>query len=62
MGPGGKEKEWTNCVAEHRRVFGITADWSIGFVRESMRRGLQVCGRAGEGRGKGARKDREAEQ
>ena len=22
--PGGKEKEWTDCVAEDRRVFGIT--------------------------------------
>ena len=26
-GPGGKEKEWTNCVAEDRRIFGITGDW-----------------------------------
>ena len=23
-GPEGKEKEWTNCVAEDRRLFGIT--------------------------------------
>ena len=22
--PGGKEKEWTDCLAEDRRVFGIT--------------------------------------
>ena len=27
-GPGGKEEEWTNCVAEDRRLFGITGDWS----------------------------------
>ena len=27
-GPGGKDKELVNCVAEDRRVFGITGDWS----------------------------------
>ena len=27
-GPGGKEKEWTDGVAEDRRVFGITGDWN----------------------------------
>ena len=27
-GPGGKEKEWTNCVAEDRRLFGIMGVWS----------------------------------
>ena len=28
-GPGGKEEEWMDCVAEdYRRVFGITGDWS----------------------------------
>ena len=26
--PGGKEKEWMDCVAEDRRPFGITGDWS----------------------------------
>ena len=26
-GPGGKEKEWTDCVAEDRRQFGTTRDW-----------------------------------
>ena len=25
--PRGKEKEWTDCVAEARRLFGITGDW-----------------------------------
>ena len=31
-GPSGKEKEWTHCLAEERRVFGITEDWSIAAV------------------------------
>ena len=26
-GPGGKEKEWTDCVADDLRLFGITGDW-----------------------------------
>ena len=26
--PGGKEKEWTDCVADHLRLFGITGGWS----------------------------------
>ena len=25
-GPGGKEKKWTDCVAEDLRLFGITGD------------------------------------
>ena len=25
-GPGGKEKEWADCVAEDIRLFGITGD------------------------------------
>ena len=27
-GPGGKEKQWANCVAQDRWVLGITEDWS----------------------------------
>ena len=28
-GPGGKEeKEWTDCVVDDLRLFGITGDWS----------------------------------
>ena len=27
-GPGGKEKKWTDCVAEDLRLFGTTGDWS----------------------------------
>ena len=44
--PGGKQKEGTDCAAEDRWVFGITADWSIAsldpgvLVQHSMRRGL----------------------
>ena len=26
-GPGGKEKEWTDCVADDLRLFGVTVDW-----------------------------------
>ena len=25
-GPGGKEKEWTDCVADDLRLFGVTGD------------------------------------
>ena len=31
-GPGGKEKEWTDCVADYLRLFGITRDWSIAAL------------------------------
>ena len=26
-GPGGKEKEWTDYVADDLRLFGVTGDW-----------------------------------
>ena len=26
-GPGGKEKKWTDCVADDLRLFGVTRDW-----------------------------------
>ena len=26
-GPGGKEKEWTDCVADDLGLFGVTGDW-----------------------------------
>ena len=26
-GPGGQEKEWTNCVQSDIRAFGIAGDW-----------------------------------
>ena len=31
-GPGGKEKEWTDCVADDLRLFGITKDWSTAAL------------------------------
>ena len=31
-GPGGKEKEWTDCVADDLRLFGITRDWSAAAL------------------------------
>ena len=27
-----KEKEWTDCAAEDRRLFGITGDWSTAAL------------------------------
>ena len=26
-GSGGKEKEWTDCVGDDLRLFGVTGDW-----------------------------------
>ena len=31
-GPGRKKNEWTDCVAEDRRVFGITGDQSTAAL------------------------------
>ena len=31
-GPGGKEKERTDCVADDRRLFGVTGDWSTAAL------------------------------
>ena len=31
-GPGGEEKEWTDCVADDLRLFGITGDWSTAAL------------------------------
>ena len=32
-GPGGKEKEeWTDCVADDLRLFGVTGDWSTAAL------------------------------
>ena len=30
--PGGKEKQWTDCVAENLRLFGITGDWNTAAL------------------------------
>ena len=31
-GPGGKEKDWTDCVADDLRLFGITRNWSTAAL------------------------------
>ena len=31
-GPGGGEKEWTDCVADDLRLFGITGGWSTAAL------------------------------
>ncbi|CAN0119649.1 unnamed protein product [Ascophyllum nodosum] len=31
-GPGGKEKEWKDCVVEDLRLFGITGDWNTAAL------------------------------
>ena len=31
-GPGGKVKEWTDCMADDLRLFGITGDWSTAAL------------------------------
>ena len=31
-GPAGEEKKWTGCVAEDRRLFGTTGDWSTAAL------------------------------
>ena len=62
-GPGGKEKEWTECVAEDLRLFGITGDGSTdtldpGVWYNTVREGgcrFMVYGRVGEGRRKDVR-------
>ena len=30
--PGGEEKEWTDCVADKLRLFGIAGDWSTAAL------------------------------
>ena len=57
-GRGGKEREWTDCVAEGRRAFGITGGWSNAaldpgaWYNAVCERGLQINGRVGKGREK----------
>ena len=31
-GPGGKDTEWADCVADGLRLFGITGDWSTAAL------------------------------
>ena len=32
LGPGVGKKEWTDCVAEDRRVFGMTRVWVTAML------------------------------
>ena len=43
-GPGGKEKEGTEYVAEDRRLLGITGDWSTAVLDPGVWYGT-VCER-----------------
>ena len=36
-GPGGNDKEWTDCMAEDHRVFDITGDWKIAALDPEVR-------------------------
>ena len=36
-GPGGKEKEWTDCVAENIQLFSMTGDWSTAALDSGVR-------------------------
>ena len=68
-GPGGKEKEWTDYVAEDLRVFSITGDWSIvaldprvwySTVREGGRRFMPAWVKEEEEASKHRQRKREA--
>ena len=54
-GPGGKEKEWTDCVADDLRLFGVTGDWrtaDLTLGRGITRYAKGVVGLWPRGRGK----------
>ena len=51
-GRGGKEKEWTDCVQNDIRAFGITGDWEttaleaevwVEAVTDDRRRFMAAC-------------------
>ena len=35
-GPGGKEKEWTDCIQSDIRAFGITGDWKATTLKAEV--------------------------
>ena len=70
-GPGGEEKEWTDCVADDLRLFGITGDWSTaaldpgvwyGTVHEGGCRFIAAWVKEEENASKQRSKKREAEE
>ena len=46
-GLGGKEKEWTDCVPDDLRLFGITGDWNTAAL--SMGPGISQCAKGAVG-------------
>ena len=69
--PGGKEKEWTDCVADDLRLFGITGDWSTAAldpevwysaVHEGGCRFMAAWGKEEENASNPWQKKREAEE
>ena len=54
-GPGGKEKEWPDCVADDLRLFGVTGDWNTvqnggcRFMAAWVRAEEERRGRGGQG-------------
>ena len=70
-GPGGKEKEWTDCVADDLRLFGVTGDWRTAAldpgarynkVHEGGCRVMTAWGRGEENASNQRQKKREAEE
>ena len=68
-GPGGKEKEWTDCVQSDIRAFGITGDWKtmafkaevwVEAVTEGERRFMAAWRGAEEDAGRHRQENREA--
>ena len=69
-GPGGKEKEWTDCAADDLRLFGVTGDWTTAAldpgawyntVQEGGRRFMAAWVREEENASNQRQKKREAE-
>ena len=66
MWAGGKETEWTDCVVEDLRLFGITEDCGTAATLETgivhYVKGAVGLWCVGEGRGKGVRTPAEEER
>ena len=68
-GPGGKEKEWTDCAADDLRLFGVAGDWRTAaldpgawynIVHEGGRRFMAAWVRKEENTSNQRQKKREA--